>query len=754
MAFNLGDIFVTFKAKAEGFQAAVGAVQNAAGQVKGVTEKIGAFGQKAEQAGKSMTIGMTLPIVGFGVAAFKTAANFEQTMKQVEVATGAGADSVSKLTKLAEEMGAKTKYSANEAAQAMLELAKGGISEAQIRAGALDATMTLAAAGGISLGNAASYVANSLNTFGLKAKDANGVAAALAGGANASTASVESLGMALSQVGPGAKLAGYSIQETVAALAAFDNAGVKGSDAGTSLKTMLMGLNPRTREAADTMKKLGLDFTDAQGRFLPLRDVAQQLKEKLSGLSDSQKQAALETMFGTDAYRAAAILMNEGADGIDKYTAATSDLGAAQEMAAAMTSGSSGEIEKMMGALETAMKKVGDTIAPMVIKVAKKVGELADKFAKLDPNVQKVVLVILAIVAVMGPMLIVIGKLAMGIKAIGVAFAFLSANPAVLAVTAVILLIAGLAFLIIKNWDTLKRWFMAFWNWNISIVKAVWGFLAPIFAAIGNALISAFKTAWNIIEPIFNAIKFIAQVVFAVIMGIIVVNAIIWQKIFQTFISVVIAIWNSVKGPILAVLNFVGNYIRSSIDAWRRVFNAIVNALSGPFRSAFNFIKSYFNIQMIAFRIFIDKIGSIFSRVAGMISGPFKAGFNAVSAFWNRSIAKMSWRVPDWVPGLGGRSISVPKMPMLAEGGIITSPTMAVVGEGREPEAVIPLSKIGQVAADMNQGGGGQTVINLHLQGAMARSKSELRDIMLEGLTAVDQQLRAQGKRPILEVNP
>lgn len=751
MAFNLGDIFVTFKAKAEGFAAAVGQVQNAAQQVQGVTDKIGKFGDQATRTGKTMSLALTTPIIGFGIAAFKASADFERTMNQVEAATGEPKSSMKELSDLAMKMGADTAYSAAEAAQAMLELSKGGLTAAQIKAGALQATMTLAAAGGIQLASAAGYVSNSLNTFGLGADQAGAAAAALAGGANASTASIDSLGQALSQVGPGAKLAGYSLQDTVAVLAAFDNAGVKGSDAGTSLKTMLMNLTPQTKEAATQMEKLGLKFTDAQGKFIPIRDVAEQLKEKLAGLSDSQKQNALQTMFGTDAYRAAAILMNEGAAGVDKYAAATNDLGAAQAMADANMAGSAGSIERMMGSIETAVQKAGAVIAPTVVKVMDKIGEWADKFGQLDPKVQSTILVVMGIVAAIGPLLIILGMLANGIRVVGAAFAFLAANPVVLAVVAIILLVAGLAYLIITNWSTLQEWMGAFWGWLVGIAQGVWDALMVGLQAIGDF----FMTIWNAIKgvvlPIFDAIKFAAQILFAIIMALVVVNLIVWTAIFNVFGAVVGAIWNAIKAAAMFVFDVISAYIRFVIGVWTAIFNTIVGALTGPFNAAWNWIKSVFGGIGAWFGGVIDGIRNTFSQVVGVISGPFKAAFNAIAGFWNNSIGNLKWKAPDWIPGIGGKEIGVPKLPMLAQGGIVDRATMAVIGEGNEPEAVIPLSKIGQVAAQMGaNGSGGGDHNEFHFDGVMVRSATELADIMQEGLQVLDNRRKAQGKKPLL----
>ena len=311
-------------------------------------------------------------------AVISSAASFDKTIRQVGAAANVPAQGMKSLSELALKMGADTSFSAKQAADAMLELAKGGISEADIRAGALQETLTLAAAGGLELGSAAGYMSNALNTFGLQAKDAGSVAAALAGGANASTASVESLGMALGQVGPGARLAGLSLAETTGVLAAFDNAGIKGSDAGTSLKTMLTRLIPTTDAASGAMADLGLKFTDASGNMLPITNIADQLKAKLTNLSDAQRTAALTTIFGSDATRAATILMQEGSAGLGKYIAATSDLSQAQKMAATNTAGAAGAFEAFKGSVETLGLRIGLALLPAVERLTRGATEMVN----------------------------------------------------------------------------------------------------------------------------------------------------------------------------------------------------------------------------------------------------------------------------------------------------------------------------------------------------------------------------------------
>lgn len=334
---------------------------------------VGAAAIGMAAVGGAALIGAGVAATAFGIKSVQMAGKFETSMRQVGVVTGVGKKGMKDLTAVAIDMGAKTSFSAQGASEAMLALAKGGMSAAQIKAGALQQTLTLASAGGLELGDAADFMVRGLNSFGLKAGDASRVAAALAGGANASTASVESMGQALSQTATQARTAGLSIEDTVAALAAFDNAGIKGSDAGTSLKTMLQRLVPSTKAAKDQFKELGLitadgsnKFFDAEGNIKSITAVSGILQNALKGQTKEQKLATLATMFGSDASRAAAVLADQGAKGLAKYVKATNDKAAAENLAKSATQGYAGAMERFKGSIETAQIQVGTKLLPSV----------------------------------------------------------------------------------------------------------------------------------------------------------------------------------------------------------------------------------------------------------------------------------------------------------------------------------------------------------------------------------------------------
>jgi TP901 family phage tail tape measure protein len=347
----------------------------AADKTRSLERQVGQLQHKVHNGfrGLGITAGIGAGVAGLGALvtqSVKAAATFDTTMRQIAVATGAPASRIKGLGALALKMGQDTVFSAQDAGGAMLELAKGGLTEAQIRAGALASTLTLASAGQLQLGDAAGFVVQGLKVFDLGAERSAEVAAALAGGANASTASVQDMGLALSQVGPGARLAGLTLQQTTGVLALFANNGIKGSDAGTSLKTMLARLVPQTEAQAAAMRKLGLNFVDAKGRFKSIDVVAQQLHDRLGKLSEARRTEALNTIFGSDAARAAAVLMKEGAAGVQQATRATSDKVAADRMAKATTEGMAGALSQLSGSIDTAKLQLGQALAPLVVDIA------------------------------------------------------------------------------------------------------------------------------------------------------------------------------------------------------------------------------------------------------------------------------------------------------------------------------------------------------------------------------------------------
>ena len=421
--------------------AAMGGASSLAHKLADVSTKAERMGARMQSAGRamadvgdSMTAGITAPLVAVGGYAANAAMQFESSMSRVAGALNDPTANMGRLRQLALDMGESTVFSASEAAAAMEELAKGGLTAAQIEAGALQTAMDLAAAGGMSLADAANSVVQSMGAFGLGAEQSGQAANALAGAASASSADVSDLTQGLSQASAQANSAGWSIQDTTAVLGAFADAGIMGSDAGTSLKTMLQRLAAPTDEAAAMMEELGVQTRDSDGSMLGASDMAAELSAKLGTLSSAEKDAAMQTIFGSDASRAALVMTNLGAEGLEKYVAATNDQEAAQRMANAQMGETERAMEEMKGAVETAAIQLGTALAPAVTAAAEAVGDAAEAFSSMDEGTQRVVVGVAAFAAAAGPVLSVGGRLVSAGGRVASAFGAMAAKAASAAV--------------------------------------------------------------------------------------------------------------------------------------------------------------------------------------------------------------------------------------------------------------------------------------------------------------------------------
>lgn len=301
-------------------------------------------------------VAMALPVG----AAVKEFATFDQAMSGVASTGDDARASIDQLREAAMSAGADTAFSATEAANAVEELARAGVSAADTLGGGLAGSLDLAAAGTIEVADAAGIASTAMTQFKLSGKDIPHVADLLAAGAGKAMGGVDDLGMALKQSGLVASQFGLSIEETVGGLAAFASAGLLGSDAGTSLKTMLLALANPTGKSKQLLDELGISAYDAQGQFVGLEGLAGQLKAGMEGLTDAQRQQALATIFGTDAIRPASILYEQGAEGIRTWTEAVDDAGYAAETAATLQDNLVGDLEKLGGSWSTLAITMGE----------------------------------------------------------------------------------------------------------------------------------------------------------------------------------------------------------------------------------------------------------------------------------------------------------------------------------------------------------------------------------------------------------
>lgn len=347
---------------------------------------------KASKAGKLDAVadhaaGAGLALGALAGYAIKANADFDKAMSGVKAATHAGAADMAQLREAALQAGKDTAYSATAAADGITELSKAGVSTADVLGGGLKGALSLAAAGQLDVGEAAETAASAMTQFKLSGKDIPHIADLLAAGAGKAQGSVHDMGMALSQGGLVASQFGLSIEDTTGTLSAFASAGLIGSDAGTSFKTMLLALANPSSKARDLIDELGIAAYDAQGKFVGVTSLAEQLKTKLGGLTQAQRDSALATIFGSDAIRAANVLYTNGGKGIQDWIDKVNDQGYAAKTAADLTDNLAGDIEKLKGSVETLAIESGSGANGGLRTLVKGLGALVDQFDRMPSAV-------------------------------------------------------------------------------------------------------------------------------------------------------------------------------------------------------------------------------------------------------------------------------------------------------------------------------------------------------------------------------
>lgn len=560
----------------------------------------GEFGNKVKGVGQSL-LPVTGALTGVGAASTVMANNFNDAMSQAAGALDKPMSEMEDLRQLAIQTGQDTVFSATDAGNAITELAKGGLTEADIKAGALKTTMDLAASSGMDLGEAANVVVQAMGAFGLSANESAEAANALAGAAAASSTDVEPLTQALAQCSAGAKNAGWSIQETTAVLARFADAGIEGSDAGTSLKTMLQRLAAPTDSAATMIEQLGIQTRDSNGDLLGASEIAEELQNKLGGLDSASRDAALSTIFGSDAMRAATVMMDSGTEGIQKYINAANDQEAAQRLANSQMSDGSRAIEELKGSLETAAIQIGDTLAPIVQKVAELITALVNKFSALPEGVQQVIVVVGILVAALGPLLMVIGQISLGISAVAGALSKLSG-------------IGGVATKLVGG-----------------IKTAVTGLLGMITAhpviAVITAIIAALVTLYNkcewFREGVNRILKAIRDGFFAA-----------WDGIVEFFTETIPNAWNEMLSSLLAnpTIRTIVTTITDSFTKLKENLNGIWNGIKQLAQNAWEFIK---NATLAPVLLMIDLVTGDFEKLKSDLENILNNIKNAVANIWD-----------------------------------------------------------------------------------------------------------------------
>lgn len=477
----------------------------------GSLEKIAATGEtlkntgdKIEGVGKKL-LPVSAGITAIGAYSVKTAADFDASMSKVQAISGATGDELKALREKAEEMGEKTVFSASESAEAFQYMAMAGWKTEDMLNG-IEGIMNLAAASGSDLATTSDIVTDALTAFGLSAEDTGRFVDVLAAASSNSNTNVEMMGETFKYVAPVAGALGFSVEDTAEAIGLMANAGIKSSQAGTSLRTILNKLNGDFTIAGKQLGEVNIQTTNADGSMRSLSDILADTRVAFSQLSESEKAQAAESLVGKNAMSGFLALMNAGEDDISKLSGAIENsTGAAKEMADIMNDNLAGQLKLLKSQIDKLATSFGEILMPVIQKIVSVLQKFMDKLNGMSDGQKKVITTILAIAAAVAPLLIIIGKLmstvglimmalpgiTAAIGGVGAAFAGLSAT--ILPIIAIIAGVVAAGVLLYKHWDEIK-----------AKATEVWGAISGIFTSIHErwtilweGLKGVFEGFWN-----------------------------------------------------------------------------------------------------------------------------------------------------------------------------------------------------------------------------------------------------------------
>ncbi|MGN2369377.1 phage tail tape measure protein [Clostridium cagae] len=378
------------------------------------SEKLKSIGEGANNVGNNL-LKLSAPIIAFGAYASKVGTDFEYGMAKVQATSNASAEDLEKLKNLAKEMGEETKFSATDAADGLNFLAMAGWKTEQMLNG-LPPILNLAIASGSELGTVSDIVSDALTAFSMSAEDAGHFTDIIASASSNANTNVEMLGESFKYVAPLCGSLGYSAEDTSLALGLMANAGIKGSQSGTSLKTMFVNLAKPTDTMAGIMDQYGISLTDANGKMLSMKEVLDMLRDKFGGLSEAEQASAMAALFGKEALAGAMSIVNASATDYNKLTNAIYNCdGETKRMADTMSNTTQGKIDSFKSKLEALGIQVADKLLPHLNDLIDKGIDLINWFSELDEGTQKAIMNFGLFTAASGGVLKVAGGITKGL---------------------------------------------------------------------------------------------------------------------------------------------------------------------------------------------------------------------------------------------------------------------------------------------------------------------------------------------------
>lgn len=683
MAVDVGSAVGYLDLDISGFLAGLRSAQSEADSAtKNIATKIGSnlqsAGKSITSAGSTLTKHVTVPIVGLGTAAVKTTSDFESAMSKVSAISGATGSDLDALNQKAQEMGAKTKFSATESAEAFTYMAMAGWKTEDMLQG-IDGIMALAAADGLDLATTSDIVTDALTAFGLSADDSGHFADVLAAAASNANTNVSLLGESFKYAAPVAGALGYSAEDTAIALGLMANAGIKGSQGGTALRSSLSRLIKPTDDVAALMEQYGLSMTNADGSMKSLGEVMEMLRTKMGGLSEAEQAQAAATLFGQEAMSGMLAVINASDSDYEKLTSAIYGAdGAAQQMADTMLDNLSGQLTLLKSALEGLAIQFGEILMPYIKQFVQWLQNLVQKLQEMTPEQKEQIVKWAAFAAAIGPVLLAVGKLVTGIgnvisvfgklktvipavkgALVAVKGAIAGISAPVVAVVAVIgTLVAAFATLWKTN-EEFRNKITAIWNQikgtfdklcqgivdrlnklefdfeNIGeVLKAIWkgfcDFLTPIFEGV-------FQNIANTFDTIVNVILGILDFFIAIFTG-------DWEGAWDAIKGIFESIWNG----IVAWFKNIGNTLLGILDAicgwfgttWDNTWNSIKQFFVDIWNGIVSFFTSIIDTIKTSVSNFVTTIINFFAQLPTNIANFITNAWNSVVTWATNMVNK------------------------------------------------------------------------------------------------------------------
>lgn len=660
MSFTVAQLVARLTADTSGFYRGMAVANSSMIRTGGIISRVAA--------------GAGIATLGMGIMSLRAAGSFEQSMNILQAVTSANTKGFNAMRTEAIALGRDMKLpnvSAKDAAESMLELAKGGLSVQQ-SIKATRGTLQLGLAANIAFSESAVIVARALQAFGLQGKDATRVADLFTAASVKSTASMTDIALGFQMASAQFKAGDQTIQGLTTSLALMANAGIVGSDAGTSLKTMMNRLMAPTKKASDLMNSLGIEIYNSNGNMKPMPALIGEFNKAMSGMSKEQRNAALYTIFGSDAIRAARVQMDAGTSGWNKMAAAITKGGEAQAYAEAQTKGFNGAVQALWSQIETLAIELGTALLPAATAVTR---AMADFVAGVDP--EKIIafftaikdgivwiynliagsdLLQYSIAALVGAFVTfkIISTVIGMVKALQVAWALLNASfvasPLGMLALAIGALVAALVLAYIKS-ETFRNIvnsaFRAIRDVAVPVMQAVrdavsrfFDWVGPRASSVLNAVVGFFRTHWNTIRSVTQTVWGIIQDVVRIatfgIRNVVlpVLSAIVGavRTHWGTISSVTSTVWNVIVSVIrtaVSVIRTIVGTIIQIVGIVRNIFNQVVNAVRNPMetvktvvRTAINAIPGILTGIVGAAAAAAGQIGSaIFNGIVGGLSG-------------------------------------------------------------------------------------------------------------------------------------